>query len=398
MSPGAVPTRSTTTGTGIAILVAIVLLEIIRGIQMIALLPLYLNESLGLGAGSIGFILSAYLVADLLCRLPAGWLCDRVGRRPVLLTGMGLTLAVVPALALARDPLLIAVISVVNGAAAGTMWPAVYATVADSFPSEKRGAAMSVVNLCMMGGLATGPILGNLIIGLLSHTTAFWLCGILAAIALIVGIVLMREPTAIDHKEQGRGKGDRKDLVLIATATVLVTTAIAIPLPIANLFARDVLGLTPTGLALVLIAPALLAAFALIPSGRYADRKGRRTPLLVGLVLMLVPFGVSPLVGIPPAVLVSLGAAVVAFGYALVAPSINALLVDYLPTAARGTAAGAIVAVQGLGIAFGPSLGGQVYESISPFAPFVASAIFLAVALFCVIPVREPELGNRLDV
>ncbi len=374
--------------TALAVVLTIALLEIVHGIEEIALLPSYFAGPLGLGPGVIGFVVSSYLVTDLIFRTPAGWLTDRLGRRRVLLIGIVITAAVIPPMAFAREAWQLFVLNALNGVGAGTMWPAVYALMADAYPPGKRGVAMSVVNLFMVGGLASGPIIGNLVIGSLSHLLAFGVCFVLTLLALITALFVLREPahTMRQDEETADEALQRGSLALVALATVLVSFGIALLLPIINLFGEQVLELGPVGLAGLLAVPALVTAVALPFSGVFADRVGRMLPLRLGLIVMALPFALSPL-STQPAV-AALGATVAGLGYAMVAPSINALLLDYLPSASRGLSAGLIVAVQGVGIALGPAAGGVLYEQVGPYSPLFVTAAMLLAAFIAVLPLR----------
>lgn len=63
-----------------AFLISIVLMEIVLGIEAMALYPLYLTEILGSSVTLVGAVVSMYLIVDIATRTPAGWLA--VGPMP----------------------------------------------------------------------------------------------------------------------------------------------------------------------------------------------------------------------------------------------------------------------------------------------------------------------------
>jgi MFS family permease len=96
--------------------------------------------------------------------------------------------------------------------------------------------------------------------------------------------------------------------------------------------------------------------------------------------------------------IVSAGATVAGIGYAMLAPAWNALVMEYVPTNARGLFLGAIATAQGIGLAVGPSIGGELWERVGVYAPFEIAALFLfgavAMAVFNARVTKKSE-GSR---
>ena len=76
-------------------------------------------------------------------------------------------------------------------------------------------------------------------------------------------------------------------------------------------------------------------------------------------------------------------------GYALAVPAWNALTLDRIPHEARGTLLGLVAALQGVGLALGPSVGGTLWESASHVAPFMAAAAALSLGALLALFVRD---------
>jgi len=72
-----------------ALFITMSLIEIGYG-MVLALLPVYLAEYLGIGIKYIGIIIAMFSFSELIAKAPGGWLADRIGRKPVLLVGIGL--------------------------------------------------------------------------------------------------------------------------------------------------------------------------------------------------------------------------------------------------------------------------------------------------------------------
>jgi MFS family permease len=372
--------------TFVVLLATIVLMELAHGIELIALFPLYLHDQMHEGADAIGVTLSSYLVTDIVMRTPAGWAADHWARKPILLSGIALS--ALPLLAMPRtaSPTLFLLLNAINGIGAGCIWPTIYAAIADAYARERYGLVLGIVNMVMLGGLALGPIAGGFLLGRVDYATAFIVCFTIVALAFGLVVLLMRET----HARTPRAKVERSSLhatirllnptlVRLLFIGLLLTSALGMLLPLISLFGKEVLRLTPEQFALVLIPPGIITAAVIIPAGHFADRYGRHAPLIIGLGLVALPFALSPVSTHP--MIVSLGATVAGVGYALLAPAWNALVMDYVPTQARGLFLGVIATAQGIGLALGPSLGGVLWERVGIYAPFELAAIWLVLAL-----------------
>lgn len=372
--------------TFVVLLATIVLMELAHGIELIALFPLYLHDQMHEGADAIGVTLSSYLITDIVMRTPAGWAADRWARKPVLL--IGIILSALPLLLMPRteSPELFLVLNAINGIGAGCIWPTIYAAIADAYNRERYGLVLGIVNMVMLGGLALGPISGGFLLGRVDYATAFIVCFAIVAFAFLLVVVLMRETQArTRHTDIERSalqtlmRWLNPTLVRLFIIGLLLTCALGMLLPLISLFGKEVLHLTPEQFAWVLIPPGLITASLIIPAGHFADRVGRHKPLILGLGLVALPFALSPMSTHP--VVVSLGATIAGAGYALFAPAWNALVMDYVPTQARGLFLGMIATAQGIGLAVGPSFGGLLWERVGIYAPFQLAAMLLAIAL-----------------
>ena len=381
------------------LLTTIILMELAHGIELIALFPLYLSSGMREGADVIGITLSTYLVADILARTPAGWAADRWGRKPMLL--LGILFSALPLLVMPRveSPVLFLALNAVNGMGAGFTWPAIYAAVADAYGRDRYGLVLGIVNMVMLGGIALGPIAGGFLLSRESYTAAFTTCFIVVVLAFVLVVAFLREHRAARAPQvqveslPWRTLADQMNATLrrLLVIGLLLTLALGLMLPLISLFGRDVLHLAPDQFALVLIPPGLITAALIIPAGHWADRRGRYTPLMVGLILLAIPFAGAPF-SIDP-LIVSMGATLAGVGYALLVPAWNALVMDWIPENARGLFLGAVATAQGIGLAVGPSLGGTLWERIGVYAPFEVAALFLGLA--AVLTLWDARVAQR---
>ena len=362
------------------LLATVVLMELAHGIELIALFPLYLSSTMREGADVIGVTLSTYLVADILTRTPAGWSADRFGRKPLLL--LGILFSALPLLLMPRvdSPTLFLALNAVNGVGAGCIWPAIYAAVADAYSRERYGLVLGIINMVMLGGIALGPIAGGFLLSRVTYDAAFIVCFVIAAFVFVLVVAMVREPRAARRVDPSRSDASpwrtvaqqmNVTLARLLVIGLLLTLAIGMMLPLISLFGRDVLRVPSDTFALILLPPGILTAALIIPAGHWADRRGRHTPLILGLILIAIPFAGAPL---------SINLIIVSAG-ALLVPAWNALVMDWIPVSERGLFLGAVATAQGIGLAAGPSLGGALWTRVGVYAPFQAAAAFLGLAV-----------------
>lgn len=358
-------------------------MEIVHGIEAMALLPLYLTEVLGSSVTLVGAVISTYLIVDIVARTPAGWFADRWGRKPVLL--FGILLSIVPLIFMMRVATAhtFLLLNGLNGVGAGCIWPAIYAGVADTYRRSRRGLIMGVLSTVMLGGLALGPISGNLLLGLTSYRATFITCIGLVSLVLVIVLMLAREsrveggtaPVVRTRESLGPVTGE---LVLLGLIALLLTASLALLLPIISLYGAQVLMVDKVTMGVILAVAGGITAVALLPGGHLADRIGRKRPIVAGLAILTACFGGAPLT--TNLLVVTVGATLAGLGYALAVPAWNALAMDRIAERSRGLLLGAVAAVQGAGLAIGPVVGGYLWQHIHHYAPFLAGAFLLLVA------------------
>jgi MFS family permease len=356
------------------------------GIFMLTLVQNYLPQKLDSSAAFPGYALASYSLARFLWQMPAGWLADRFGRRPVLAIGIAVSIPVLGAMMLFPSGHLFLVFSGLYGLAAATMWPAFLAHVGDTNEPAQRGRVMYLLNIAQMLGLGAGVMVGMLLGDFVSYTAVFLACLALNGLALAVALrpvdatVITQTRTKAEKFQIGALAKILKPGILILGGIILfLSLGIAVFTPTVGTYVKEQLNVPMSEMALLLILPAAVAAVIAFRFSRLSDRFGRQLPLLVGLaVIALSLFALtlthSPFIAVNLAVLAGLA-------YAVSVPAWCAAALDATQVHSRGVLLGALAAVQGLGGAVGQAAGGRVSEMYGPVAPFKFAAALLGVAI-----------------
>lgn len=208
----------------------------------------------------------------------------------------------------------------------------------------------------------------------------------------------MPTPVAADLVQVGpmRATYSRSAIILLAGSIALMMTGFGIVMPV---FARRLGelggGVEALGLMTMAFAGAQLIAAPFM--GTLADRIGRRPPILLALVaftLANVGYLLAPTIAI--FILIRGLAGALTAG---LSPAAMSIVADTVPERERARWIGILMGGYGVGLIFGPVLGGILYDAWGFAAPFVTSAgmgLLALVAAAIVVPeTRTPAVRQR---
>lgn len=328
-----------------------------------------------------------------------GILADRYGRKSMLLRAMiggGLSVGL---FALARSPLDLLILRILQGAASGTV-AASTTLVATGTPRENVGRAMGVLSSAVALGSAVGPLAGGLAANYIPLRYVFLGGGALLLIAVVPVFVGVREAPFVRRvKEEGTGMVAVLRLTgpgaLLAIAVLLVSQSL---LQIAwsggqPLISLRLLQLAPgsaaaaTGLAFA--ASGVASAISGIGYSRVAQGWGYRWLAAVASLLAAVSLLAM---GLAPSVVLVVAASFLAglcVGAAL--PAITAMLGLETPREVQGRVFGFSASASALGFGLGPLLAGTIAGVLSiTIGLYVMAAVALLLAVLVSTTAREP--------
>jgi MFS family permease len=129
---------------------------------------------------------------------PAGILSDRVGRMPLLVTGLGLLIAADVVLALSSGIWGVAAGVVLWGLHMGFSQGLLASLVADAAPAELRGTAFGIFNLVTGAALLAASIIAGALWDAVGPVGTFWTGAAFAAVAL-AGFIVVRRRFKLDR-------------------------------------------------------------------------------------------------------------------------------------------------------------------------------------------------------
>jgi DHA1 family multidrug resistance protein-like MFS transporter len=377
--------RSTSVVTRLAI---VVFLEWLGATAVLPLLPLYLKTQ-GASPSTTGLVMASFFLAGVLLQYPAGRLCDRFGRKPVLIGGLTAYAAACLGFLLPTAPFAYGLLRFVQGGAAGAIEVATLATVAIVVPAEQRGRASSRIYSAQLGGAAFGPLLGAFV-GVSQMAYIFVLAAVLASVAAIPVLRGDLGPKHVRSEPIGR-------ITLDARLGGAVIVAISLGLVFGvyetcwSLLMHSK-GASTFQLGLSWMFFALPYVFFVRAGGWLADHTDRRVTSTIGIVNNCVFCVIYPLLASVNALLAL--CCFEAIGSSLALPSAQSILTEGANPLEVGRRQGFFATAQTASMGVAAAVSGAMFQ-VSPKFPFLAMAM-VAVVVASFAPIVWRRVPGRV--
>ncbi len=386
---------------------------------------------------SVGWVLTAYLLAISCALATAGRLADFVGRRRVYLAGFCVFVVASIACGLAPTLVLLVGARVVQGLGSAALMATGPAIITRAFPPEKRARALGIQLAATYTGLTLGPTIGGTLSLAIGWHAVFFAIGGAGVLGTIVAMLLL-------PRDEGSGTGAldvggaalfaiglaailvalRRGTawyVLVAVAVVALSAFVrhesrhpAPVLPIALMrtpsFAAGVVGamllylvafvlsyllpfhlqrergMDPAHAGLLMTAQPMTMAIVAPISGLVADRFGARLPATAGMLVIAAGMALVSRAADGGDATIVLSLAVVGIGAGLYVAPNNASIMAAAPRERQGTAAAMAATARNVGMAAGVALAVVLHDALGfAGALLAAAAIAIGAAVLAVL-------------
>jgi len=356
------------------------------------IMPKFAVENLDMSEAQIGFVYSVFAITFALFMLPAGYWADKVGRKPMIISGILIFGATTLALAFITDMYQFAILRAIEGIGAAMVTPAAFALTVDLVPENKRGIAMGAEGTAQLLGGLGGPGLGGLLAGQVGFYYPFYVAAALAFACAVLTALIRQPKVKVTEKRPSifsmfqswkRNAAENRALWAVTTRGFVMGIVQGLWNLGLILYWMDRVEMTTTEIGLALTVGMLVMVLTTIPFGAMSDRHGRRPFMILGGTIMVVGLGLNVFVTDAWQVFVLIS--VESFGGAVSNPSVGAMLADVMLEEERGRVMGAYQMIQAFGNIIGYSLLGWAYTAISPEAPIIMCTFALAVATSIIV-------------
>ncbi len=362
---------------------------VFNNLVMAPLLP-DISEDIGVRVAIAGLLVTGYAIAGGIAAVFSGPIIDRLGRKPVVVTGMSILTVATALSAIAPNFLLLLGSRALAGLGVACLTPAVFAAVGDYFDYEERGRAMAWVIAANSSASIFGVPAGAFVSGVLSWRLTFGLlAGISVVFVLLLSTKLPKDAPRAGSKDAGMNAVGAvlRDMqtTMALFSNYLSTCYWFVFVTYMGAYFHDEFGLAKWALGGLTMVTGLGVVLGSSAGGRFADRLGKRpvilwTSALCAVFIFLITTASPWLVA----------AAVFLFLFATAGgarfASAQAVVSEMAPER-RGTVMALNASGEQFGIVTGSALGGLVltmfgYTGLGPAAAMLALLSLVSYARF----------------
>jgi MFS family permease len=337
-------------------------------------LSLYLYQERGIPMSLVGIMFLVSGCISGMVQLFSGALTDRLGRRPVILSGLGVRtiLNLIMAFLISQNASVyfIALTYIGGQAADSIVRPASAALVLDIAPKGETSEAYGILRVGQNAGWAAGPAIGGYLATSFSYGQTF----LLAPITNLIALALLWSVKETHHGD-GKHTGPRGMFAAVRNRKFLVFVIIAMVLSIVmgqlgstlSVFTVDRLGFSEANYGLLLTTNGLVVILFQYLIAHFTSKLPRANALTIGSLCYALGYlsfsWINNLgLAIPAIVLVTLGEVIIA-------PTTLATVGDFADKNNRGRYMGLYGVAEMLGFSLGPVVGGILLDGFTSPLP-----------------------------
>lgn len=363
-------------------------------------------ESLDASHSFAGIVVGSYGFTQMLLRLPAGVLSDKLRRKKIFVSA-GLFFSFISALGFiwTQNLWLILLLRAMAGIAAA-MWVQMSTLYLSYHQSEESWSAMGRVNFANTFATMVATLIGGTMANRWSWAYAFVPAAAVAAIGLVASLFLHEDlapqsdaDTAPQLREAFSIGRDRLLLLASLAALLAQLVSFATAQGFVPVYAKQ-LGARTDQIALMATLATLPRAIASLFGGRLAGRKRSSAAHLVAFAFLINGTMIAVLPLIDNFILLTLTQMVAGFGSGLQMTVLMGLCTQQIPAERKSTAMGFYQAVYGIGMVIGPVMVGTISDLLSLNLAFLLIATISFASLFLVRLLKIESVrddGDRAD-
>jgi len=376
-------------------------------LYMLVLPPLFpvIRTDLGFDYAALGIATAVFAAFTGALQTPMGFLCERIGSRPVLIAGLLLNSAAIAMVSMIDSYWQLIGLMALAGVGSSVFHPADYSILSGTVNEKRLGRAFSVHTFGGSIGFAIAPFV---MVGLYELSDWRTAVAIVGLVGVALSIVLMVCSGVIGEggapKKKQAGSLSWRDMVTSPTVMLFFTFYAASSAANVGVsqFAvaalTEIYGISLASANFALTVYMLASLIAVLPGGWLADHtKHHNVTLIIAFAVSGVMIAAVGISGLPFWVaLVLLGAVGALRG--LVNTSRDIMVRHAVPGASVGTVFAFVTTGFMVGQAVSPTIYGLLMDGASPGVVFWTSAAFSLICIGTAIPAGwvKPAVGKAV--
>lgn len=192
--------------TPVGLITITVMLGLIMAIIDSTIVNVALNTiggNLGASVDEVSWVATGYILANVIVMPLNGWLTAYLGRKQFYAASLAIFTVASLLCGTANSITLLIIYRVIQGLGGGALQPTAQAILFETYPAEKRGAAMAIFGLGAMVGPAVGPTLGGYIVDNATWPLIFYINIPIGIIAFMMTMAFIPNPKFIERPKAG---------------------------------------------------------------------------------------------------------------------------------------------------------------------------------------------------
>jgi MFS transporter, DHA1 family, tetracycline resistance protein len=376
--------------TPLAIIFLITFIDLLGFGIVIPIIPLYAEAGFGASDLMVGVVVASFSFMQLLFTPLWGRLSDRLGRRPILIFGLVLTVISYVLFGLA-DSLGTLIFSRLLAGVGGANISAAQAYISDVTLPEERARGMGLIGAAFGLGFVFGPFIGGALVGY-GHSIPGFAAAALSAVALVTAIIALPESLKRDTMVPDGSPASSFSMRQLVEALrrpkvgMLLVLFFLITFGYANIYATFPListrhfGFSEREVGYLF---GFIGVIGAVTQGglirTLSVRFQERQLFLFGAILTSIGLAAIPFA--PGTWSLLLVLAVLSFGTGVMTPSCLSLISRHADERQQGGILGINQSLGALGRVLGPILGAFLFQALGNAWPFLTGGVVLLVVV-----------------
>jgi len=362
-------------------------------IQLITpLFPLFLSD-IGASASQNAFVISIGGLVSTILMLPSGLLLDKIGRKILLVGSSVVNLVSIFLFSYASTWKQVIPLFMLYNASWALFIPARMAMMTSNSDLNQRSSIFGVMNTSW----PIAGVLSTLVSGYMIESMGWKQVFIIGAAVNAISIITGFRIEARDNLESQSSESSLKELLsgevlpvlfIFFVYGTLITTAIGGVNLVVPLYLETKFALSASKIALFFTLQSFITLLTQMPSGKLADRYGRKKTILTLIFFIPALFASWHFIKNWKVMLLLNS---LAYGlWSMTWPATLSLLSSSVPEKLVGPAFGVNTTGNRLGITIGPIIASYFYVNYFQTAPFIASDIICLLAVLFAFRLKDP--------